>query len=712
MMAGRVRGAFLLALVAFVASGAVAAGGPKERWVAAWATSQQIPEDRNTLPAADLRDATLRQVVRIQIAGSKLRVRLTNAYGTAPLRIGAASIARSTDNASSKVDGSGLLPLTFRASRAVVIPAGGEYWSDPVPLRVEAGADLAITLYLPEAPAQQTSHPGSRATSWYVHGNQSDAAELSGARSIDHWYQIAGIETVSARASAVVVMGDSITDGSGVKPNTNLRWPDALQKRLRGAKGLGEMAVLNAGIGGNRLLLDGLGPNAVARFDRDVLSPPGVTHLIVLEGVNDLGVFTRDAPQTPEAHAAHVQEMLDSLRQIVDRARAHGIAVIGGTITPFAGSGYYHPDAATEADRQIINTWIRAPGAFDATIDFDAAVRDPAHPERLRADYDSGDGLHPSIAGYQAMADAVPLALLGPMSKWPKPKSVRRKVPAEPGPMLAFTFDDMPAHSALPSNTTRVEIGDKIIAALKAGGAPAFGFVNGVLIEREPASAPVLAAWRKAGLPLGNHGWSHANLGEISDDRFVDELTRNESLLAAQMGAEDWHWFRYPFLAEASNDPARRARIRGLLAAHGYKVAPVTMNFDDWAYNDVYARCVGKGDNAAIDALEKDWLAAADANVTRYRAMSHSLFGRDIPYVILMHLGALDAEMLPRLIDLYKSRGFRFVSLAEATRDPYYADEVNPALPPEPQGLEGRMSAKGLPIPPGYARPALDTMCR
>jgi lysophospholipase L1-like esterase/peptidoglycan/xylan/chitin deacetylase (PgdA/CDA1 family) len=709
MMAGRVRGAFLLALVAFVASGAIAAGGPKERWVAAWATSQQIPEDRNTLPAADLKDATLRQIVRIQIGGDKLRVRLTNAFGTAPLRIGGATIARSVDNASSKIDFKSDLPLTFAAKLDVVIPAGGEYWSDPVPMSVAAGTDLAISLYLPEAPAQQTSHPGSRATSWYAHGNQSAFAELAGAKSIDHWYQIAGIEVVSAKASAVVVMGDSITDGSGVKPNTNLRWPDALQKRMRGAKGLADMAVLNAGIGGNRLLLDGLGPNAIARFDREVLSPPGVTHLIVLEGVNDLGVFTRDAPQTAAAHAAHVEEMLDALRQIIARAHARGILVIGGTITPFAGSAYYHPDAMTEADRQIVNTWIRA-GVFDAYVDFDAALRDPAHPERLRADLDSGDGLHPSIAGYQAMADAVPLALLGPRAKWPK--AIRAAPQTEPAPMLAFTFDDMPAHSALPSNTTRIEIGNRIIAALKAGGAPAFGFVNGVLIDREPASAPVLGAWRKAGLPLGNHGWSHANLGEISDDQFVAELTRNEPLLAARMGTEDWHWFRYPFLAEASNDPARRARIRGLLAAHGYKVAPVTMNFDDWAYNDVYARCVGKGDNAAIAALEMDWLDAAAVNISRYREMSHKLFGRDIPYVILMHLGALDAEMLPKLIDLYKSRGFRFVSLAEATRDPYYADEVNPALPPEPQGLEGRMIAKGLPIPTGYSRPALDSMCR
>jgi lysophospholipase L1-like esterase len=169
--------------------------------------------------------------------------------------------------------------------------------------------------------------------------------------------------------------------------------------------------VLNAGIGGNRLRLDGLGPNALARFEREVLSPPGVTHLLVLEGVNDLGTLTRDAPATPEQHAVLVREMIEALRQVVARARSHGIKVIGGTIMPFGTSAYYHPDAANEADRAAVNAWIRTPGNFDAVIDFDAAMRDPASPTRLRPDLDSGDGLHPSIAGYQAMADAVPLGV-------------------------------------------------------------------------------------------------------------------------------------------------------------------------------------------------------------------------------------------------------------------------------------------------------------
>ncbi|MCW3848777.1 GDSL-type esterase/lipase family protein [Sphingomonas sp. LB-2] len=688
-------------------SAVVAAEGKGERWVAAWGTSQQIPEERNALKPEELKDATLRQIVRIQIGGKQLRIRLSNAYGTQPLTIGAATIARSADNAQSRVDPDSLQTLTFGGKPFATIPAGAEYWSDPVSLPVAAGTDLAVSIYLPDAPAQQTGHPGSRATSYYLHGDLTAAPELLGAKTVDHWYQLAGIETVSEKGSALVIIGDSITDGSGVKPNTNLRWTDALQLRLRGSD-LKEMAILNAGLGGNRLLLDGLGPNALARFDRDILSPPGVTHMIVLEGVNDLGTLTRDAPATPEQHAALVRNMIGALRQMVARARSRGIVAIGATILPYGGSGYYHPGPESEADRQAVNAWIRAPGNFDGVIDLDAVMRDPARPTHMLASYDSGDGLHPSMAGYQAMADAVPLALLGSKQKPARAAAAK----PEPAPMIAFTFDDMPAHAALPQGETRVDIADRIIKALKAVGAPATGFINGVATEREPASVPVLANWRAAGFPLGNHGWAHLNLDQISDDQFVDELKRNEPLLQSLMGKQDWHWFRYPFLAEGGADPARRARIRTLLAANGYKVAPVTMGFDDWAYNDIYARCVAKGDTGAIAQMETWFLDGAEANIARYRAMAKTLYGHDVPYVILMHLGAFDARMMPRLLALYRKHGFRFVSLEEAMRDPVYKAEVNPALPPEPQGLEGALNARKLPFPPGYTRPALDSLCR
>jgi lysophospholipase L1-like esterase len=398
-----------LALVLLI--GTTAQAKPGERWVAAWGTSQQIPEPANALPKEDLTDATLRQIVRIQVPVGKLRVRFSNAFGTAPLRIDAATIARSANAATSRVDAASLKTLRFGGAAAVIIPAGADYWSDAVDLPVPAGTDLAISIHLPEAPAQQTGHPGSRATSYTLRGDHTGDAELAGAKTVVHWYQLAGMETVSPRGSAVVVLGDSITDGSGVQPDTNKRWTDGLQLRLRATPGLRDKAVLNAGLGGNRLLNDGLGPNALARFDRDVLSPPGVTHLVILEGVNDLGTLTRDAPVSPEAHAALVERMIGAYRQMVARARAHGIKAIGATILPYGASAYYHPDAQNEADRQAVNKWIRTPGNFDGVIDFDAAMRDPAQPNKLRKAFDN-DGLHPSVVGYQAMAEAVPLALL------------------------------------------------------------------------------------------------------------------------------------------------------------------------------------------------------------------------------------------------------------------------------------------------------------
>jgi lysophospholipase L1-like esterase len=675
----------------------------RPHWVAGWTASQIVVTGDNALAPEDLTDATLRQVVRVTLAGKQVRVRLSNAFGNAPLTIGAASVARAAGAGTSRIDAATLRPLTFGGQPNAVIPAGAEYWSDPVPLPMEAGTNLAITIHLPDAPDRQTGHPGARATSFLVQGNQVTAIELAGAKTVTRWFAIAGVEVDAPGASAVVLLGDSITDGYGVQPDTYLRWGDALFRRMREDPATQKMGVLNAGIGGNRLRLDGIGPNVLARLDRDVLAAPGVTHLIVIAGVNDLGTLTREAPATPEQHRALVQEMIGALRQIVARARAHGIKAIGGTIMPYGASGYYHPDTANEADRAAVNAWIRAPGNFDAVIDFDAALRDPADPLRLRADLDSGDGLHPSIAGYQAMADAVPLSLLSPRSK-------DKGENAPPPPAIAITFDDLPSHGPLPPGTTRIEVAERIIAALKDAKAPAMGFINGAKVQEEPQSAAVLDRWRAAGLPLGNHGWSHANLDSITDAQFAEELTKNEPLLEAKMGSEDWHWFRYPFLSEGT-DAARRTRARRLLAERGYKVAAVTMDFTDWAYNGTYARCLAKGDEKAIAEMEKVWLAGAAANADRSRAVAHALYARDIPYVLLMHLGAFDAHMLPQLLDLYRRKGFRFVSVEEAQRDSHYRNEVNPALPPQP-GVEALLQAKGLAAPPRPALPPLDTMCR
>jgi lysophospholipase L1-like esterase len=401
---------WLLLFLALLAA-PLRAGGP-DGWTAAWSSAQMVPVNDQVVPPEWLEDATLRQVVRVGLAGPRVRLRLSNVHGTAPLLIGGATVARSADNRTARIDTSTLAIVWFGGEPTTVIPAGAEAWSDPIELPVEAGTDLAVSLYLPQAPVPPTGHPGSRATSYFATANRLGAETLATDRLAPRWLVLAGVEVLAPDARAVVAFGDSITDGFGVQPDTNARWTDRLAERLRGDPAFDHVAVLNAGIGGNRLLLDGLGPNALARFERDVLSPPGVTHVIVLEGVNDLGVLTRDGPATAEQHRALVQQAIEALRQMVLRARAAGITAIGGTILPFATSTTYHPPPETEADRQAINAWIRAPGNFDAVIDFDAALRDPADPSRLNPALDSGDGLHPSLDGYRAMAAAVPLELL------------------------------------------------------------------------------------------------------------------------------------------------------------------------------------------------------------------------------------------------------------------------------------------------------------
>ena len=232
---------------------------------------------------------------------------------------------------------------------------------------------------------------------------------------MEHWYQLSGVDVGAASdAASVAILGDSITDGHGATTNGNDRWPDVLARRLQANPGLRNIGVLNEGIGGNHLLTDGLGPNALARFDRDILAQTAVKFVLVLEGVNDLGGLARTAEASAAEHAALVQRIIAVDEQLIARAHAHAIRIVGCTILPYVGSGYYHPGPASEADRQAVNAWIRGPGHFDAVVDFDQVTRDPDHAERLRAAFDSGDHLHPSPAGYAAMGNAVPLSLLAP----------------------------------------------------------------------------------------------------------------------------------------------------------------------------------------------------------------------------------------------------------------------------------------------------------
>ncbi len=386
--------------------------GQSVTWIGSWGSAQQVPEAENALAPEDLRDATLRQVVHLSAGGQTLRVHVSNAFGPAPLHLTSVHVAHPISNASAAIDPATDKALAFAREPDVVIPAGAEYVSDPLEYPLAAGSDLTISIHFDEPPAQQTGHPGSRATSYVAHGDLVSAADLPNARKVEHWYQLSGVDVAAAAgAFSIVALGDSITDGHGSTANGNDRWPDVLARRLQSA-GMRNAGVVNEGIGGNHLLTDGLGPNALARLDRDVLAQAGVREVIVLEGVNDLGGLARTKPASAAEHAALVEHILAAYEQIVVRAHAEKLRVLGGTILPYEGSDYYHPDAASERDRQAVNAWIRAPGHFDAVIDFDKVMRDPAHPERLRPAFDCGDHLHPSPGGYAAMANAISLAAL------------------------------------------------------------------------------------------------------------------------------------------------------------------------------------------------------------------------------------------------------------------------------------------------------------
>ena len=341
-----------------------------------------------------------------------MRLRLSNAFGASPLTLSGVNIARAISPGSSRIDGSTNRTVTFDGRRSVTIPAGAEYLSDPIEMRVSALATLAVSTFFSEPPKLETGHPGSRATSYFVAGDQRAAAEFHDAATIDHWYFLSGVDVeAQGPSSAIAIVGDSITDGHGVVSNTDKRWTDTLAEQLEGSPATRSLAVLNLGIGSNCLVAACVGPNAAARFERDVLARSGVRYLIILEGVNDLGTLTLDAPASADAHRALVDQMTSALAQMIAKARERGIKVIGATIMPDGSSGYYHPDAANEADRKAVNDWIRVPGHFDAVVDYDRLMRDPAQPNRLRKQFDSGDGLHPSAAGHRFMGEALPRIL-------------------------------------------------------------------------------------------------------------------------------------------------------------------------------------------------------------------------------------------------------------------------------------------------------------
>ncbi len=371
-------------------------------WVGTWGASPQLTEPKNLPPPPGLAGNTLRQVVQVSIGGEKLRVRFSNAFGTAPLTISAAHIALSAGGAAIKTESDTV--LTFDGRSSVTIPPGRSILSDPFDFNLAPLSDVAVSVHFDDTPGDVTGHPGSRTTSYLQAGDLVSAADLPAAATTQHWYVLNGIDVEADNSSgAIVALGDSITDGRGSGTDKNDRWPDDLARRLQSEKNTADIAVLNEGIGGNCVLHGGLGPTALSRFDQDVLSQSGVRWLIVLEGVNDIG-------GSRGTNATVAQDLIAAYQQIIAKAHAKNLRVVGTTILPFGGSFYDSPEH--EAARQTVNDWIRNSGKFDAVIDFDATMHDPQNASHLLKTADSGDHLHPNETGYKMMADAIDLKLL------------------------------------------------------------------------------------------------------------------------------------------------------------------------------------------------------------------------------------------------------------------------------------------------------------
>jgi lysophospholipase L1-like esterase len=378
-----------------------------QQWVGTWVSAQQLTESSNMPPSPGLSNNTLRQVVHVTIGGSQLRVLFSNEYGNSALIIHSAHIAVS--NGSGNINTGTDKALSFGGSASVTISAGQTVWSDTVSFNLAALSNLAVSLYFGSVPSNVTGHPGSRTTSYIQSGNAVTNTSLSGS-STDHWYILAGIDVATdGTYAAVVTLGDSITDGRGSTTNGNDRWPDALARRLQANAETNKVAVLNQGIGGNAVVSGGLGPTAVSRFTRDVVNQSGVKWCIVLEGVNDIG------------GSQSATNLINAYNEFIDKAHANNILIYGVPILPFGGSQY--DSSSHESTRQTVNDWIRTSGRFDAVIDMDAAVRDSSNPNRLASAYDSGDHLHLNPAGYQKMADSIPLSLLTAGEGTPVPTS-------------------------------------------------------------------------------------------------------------------------------------------------------------------------------------------------------------------------------------------------------------------------------------------------
>ena len=421
-----------LLIMACVLGSLLAITAPRARaqdhWVATWAASPQGPRfvfPRVLMPAPQpgqtnpppppafpppptIDNQTVRMIVHTSIGGRRIRVQLSNAFGTSALQVGAAHVALH-DKDSAIVAGSDR-PLTFGGKASFTIPPAAEVLSDPVDLDVPKLSDLVISLYIPVEATTPTIHLTGLHTTYISKqpGDQTGASAITDAQTVQLWYWISAVDVDAPKnAGLVVAFGDSITDGATSTPDTNRSWPSQLAERLAANKATASVAIVNEGISGNRLLNDGAGVSALARFDRDVLSQPGVKWLIVLEGINDIGIGGRPGADPPDAVTA--EDLIAAHKQIIERAHMHGIKVIGATLTPYVGAAY--ATEMGEGMREAVNQWIRTSHAYDAVVDFDATTQDPANPKQILAKYNIRDHLHPNDDGYKAMAAAVDLSL-------------------------------------------------------------------------------------------------------------------------------------------------------------------------------------------------------------------------------------------------------------------------------------------------------------
>jgi lysophospholipase L1-like esterase len=390
----------LLAILASLCGVTANIRAAEDHWVGTWGCGPQLAEPSNR-PPAPLANSTLRQFVHVTLGGKRLRVRFSNAFGTNAVTMNSVHVALAAgagSAGSAEIDPATDKGLSFRGAPSVTLEPGEQALSDPLAYDLPPLTNLAVTIYFGDISERIiTGHPGSRTTSFIQAENAVSAARLPEAAKTAHWYIITGIDVLADGSSkAIVILGDSITDGRGSTTDKNNRWPDCLAQRLRTNTPTAGVAVVNMGIGGNGVF-GGLGPSAQARFDRDVLSQSGARWLIVFEGVNDVG------------RGIGAQRLTTAYGQFVDQAHARNLRAYGATITPFGGNGYYTPQH--EAVRQEVNAWIRTSGKFDAVIDFDATARNPVTLTNLLSTYDCGDGLHLSPAGYRALADSIDLTL-------------------------------------------------------------------------------------------------------------------------------------------------------------------------------------------------------------------------------------------------------------------------------------------------------------